>query len=85
MLVRQLDVEHAVEKAFDGSLGPRARERRARAGVDAVSEREVLATVRSVEAELVWALERARVAIGGAREHHDGVTGADTDAGESVV
>ena len=28
------------------------------------------------------ALERARVAIGGAREHHDGVAGADADAGD---
>ena len=37
-----------------------ARERRARAGVDAVPEREMLATVRPVEAELVRALERAR-------------------------
>ena len=62
------------------AFGP--RERRAGTGVDAVAERDVLARVRAVELELVGALEAARVAVGGAVEHHHGRAGRDVDAAD---
>ena len=51
-------------------LGP--RERRAGAAVDAGAERQVLAPVGPVEAELVRVVEVARVATGGVGHHEHG-------------
>ena len=54
------DVVHPVEQSLDGdaALGP--GERRARAGVDAAAEREVLAGVGALDVELGRVLEVAR-------------------------
>ena len=52
---------HAVEDAFERDPPFGARERRAGTRVDAVAERDVLAGVGAVDAELVWLL---RIAAG---------------------
>src|ERR1700722_18177341 len=58
------DLVRPVKQALEdhASLGP--GQRRARAGVDAGPERDVLADVGPVDVELVGALELARVAAG---------------------
>jgi hypothetical protein len=61
VLFRQPDVARAVEDAFEADPGLGSRQRAARAGVRAASERDVLAGVGAVEAELGWALEAAGV------------------------
>ena len=55
---RDADVGHAVEDALERDAAFGAAERRARTGVDAVSERKVLASVGAVDQELVRLLER---------------------------
>ena len=79
------DVAHPVEDAFDAdpALGP--GERRARAGVDAVAERDVLAGVDAVGVELVGALEAARVAVRGARRRTITVVPAGMSTPPTVV
>ena len=56
----------AVEQALDADAAPRPRERRARAGVRAVPERDVLPGVGAVDVELGRGVEAARVAVRGA-------------------
>ena len=60
-----------IEDGVDADARDRARERRARAHVGAVAEREVLVGVRAIDEELVGAVEDALVAIrrGGADDH----------------
>src|SRR5271165_339876 len=71
--LRNRDVGHPVEYPVEGnaSLGP--GEWRSRTGVVATSERQMLANVGAVHAELVGLLELARVPIAGAgQQHHRG-------------
>ena len=76
------DVGEAVEDALEADARFGARERRARTGVDAVTERDVLPRVRAVDVELVGVLEAAGIAVGGAVEHHHRRAGRDVDAAE---
>src|SRR5262245_35638746 len=57
------DVGQAVEQPIRAGDRLRPGERRARAAVDARPERDVLAVVRTPEAEVVRILELARVAV----------------------
>ena len=82
MGLRDPDVGRAVEEALDRGDGLGPRERRAGAGVDAVPEREVLAAVRAVEAELGRALELARVAARGVGHHEHRGAGREVDAAD---
>src|SRR5271157_267701 len=59
-----LDLGHAFEETFGADVGLGPGERRPRAQVDTEPEPDVLAPVRSVEAELGCGLELARIAIG---------------------
>src|SRR6478672_8904849 len=76
------DVRHAVEEALDADAGLGAGQRCAGAGVDAVAEGEMLACIRAFDDEVAGIVEKARVAVGGAVEHHDGRAGGDGDAGD---
>ncbi len=80
--LRDPDVAHAVEDALEADAGLGPRERRARAGVDAEPEPEVLAAVHPVEAELVRIVELPRVVVRGAVEHHHGGAGREVDAAD---
>ena len=62
-----------------------ARERCARAGVDAEPEPEVLAAVHPVEAELVGIVELPRVVVRGAVEHHHRGAGREVDTADRRV
>src|ERR1700752_4799805 len=57
VLVGDADVAHAVEHALERDARLRSRERRARAGVHPVSERDVLPRVGTVDDELIGVLE----------------------------
>src|SRR3954471_19907064 len=61
------DVGHPVENALDRDPPLHARQRGARAGVDAAAERDVLADILAVERELVRILEALGIAVGGTR------------------
>ena len=63
------------EQALDADPALGAGEWAAGTGVDAAAERQVLARVAAVEPELVRVLELARVAVGGAVDHHHGRAG----------
>src|SRR5262245_15241527 len=65
---RDPDVGHAVEEAFDAHARLGARERRTGTAVDAEPERDLVAGVGAVDAELRRALEPARIAVRGAVE-----------------
>src|SRR5262245_26953215 len=79
------DVIHAVEDPFETHPTLGARERRARARVDAEPEADVLAAVGAVGAHVGRALEVTRVAVGGTFDHHDGRTGWDVDVADLRV
>src|SRR5207244_2252110 len=78
--LRDPDIRHAIEEALhaDATLGP--RERRAGARVDAEPEPDVLASVRSVEAELVRGVELAWVSVRGARHDENARPRRDVDS-----
>ena len=67
----------------DPCLGP--RQRRSRARVDAVPERDVLANVGPVDAQFVRALELARITAGRPVEQHDRRARGNVDSGRQVV
>src|ERR1700720_4666018 len=69
------DVGGAVQQTLQAHPGFGAGERCAGAAVDAASEGEVLAGVLAVRVEGVRVLETARVAVGGAVDHHQGAAG----------
>src|SRR5687768_10843990 len=70
VLLGDADLLHAVEDALEAHASFGTGEGAARAGVDATSEREVLAGVRAVRTELVRLVEAAWVAVGGTVDHH---------------
>ena len=82
MRLGEPDVAKSGGHAFDGDPPLVAHERRARAGVDAATERQVLAGVGPVDAEILWALETATIPVGGRQEHHQAAAGGDLDADE---
>src|SRR2546428_12175897 len=70
-LLRDPDVGEAIEQALGAHARLRPRERRTRTAVHAGSESEVLAPVRTVEAQLVGGVELAWIAVGrGGKQHH---------------
>ena len=68
---RDLDVPRTREEALDGDASLCTRERCTDTRVDAVSETDVLATVRAIETELVRVLELSRVTVRGAVHQED--------------
>ena len=71
--------------ASESDARDRARERRARADVRAVPEREVLVGVRAVEVELVGSREDALVSVRARRTDRDPLAGVDRAAADLRV
>src|SRR6266851_2087327 len=64
VLLGQSDVAHAGEYALEADAALGARQGTARAGMGAAPERDVGLGVRTVDAELRWALEASGIAVG---------------------
>src|SRR5581483_10997743 len=71
-----------VEDAFQRHAPFHARERRARTGVNAAAERDVLAHVATVELELVRIVEPSRITVGRTGTHHHRGAGWHVDVAQ---
>ncbi len=80
--LRDRDVGHAIEEAFEADAGLGTRQRRARARVRAVPEGQVLPSIRAVDTELPGIVEPARITVRGTVEHHQRGARRDVDAAD---
>ena len=82
MLFRNGDLGRAVEEAVDGDPPLGTRQRCSGAGVDPVSEGDVLSCVRAVDVEPGGILEHPRVSVARTGDEHQRGAGRDVDTAE---